>query len=97
MDDLIYNYYALYEAIFSSEEVLPDAILRKYGLLNLTDKQLRRLEAMEMKRLHDEKMTLNEIGKLFNMSDSGVYRRIKKVEEVEEWLYFAAIILVYLI
>lgn len=97
MDDLIYNYCALYEAIFSSEGILPDAILRKYGLLNLTDKQLRRLEAMEMKRLHDEKMTLNEIGKLFNMSDSGVYRRIKKVEEVEEWLYFAAIILVYLI
>ena len=84
MEDLIYNYCALCEAIFSSEEILPEVILRKYGLLELTDKQLRRLEAMEMKRLHEEKMTLNEIGKRFNMSDSGVYRRIKKVKEVGE-------------
>lgn len=45
---------------------------------------LQRGNGRGMNGLHDEKMTLNEIGKLFNMSDSGVYRRIKKVEEVEE-------------
>lgn len=78
MDDLIYNYMALLEAIFSEEEVLPDIILQKYGLMELTPREIRRLEALEMRRLHKENMSLNQIGKRFNMSDSGVYRRIKR-------------------
>lgn len=78
MDDLIYNYMALLEAIFSDEEVLPDIILDKYGLMELTPIEIRRLEALEMRRLYKENMTLNQIGKRFNMSDSGVYRRIKR-------------------
>jgi len=78
MDDLMYNYMALLEAIFSEEEVLPDIILQKYGLMDLTSKDIRRLEALEMRRLHKENMSLNKIGRRFNMSDSGVYRRIER-------------------
>jgi len=79
MDDLIYNYMALLEAIFSEKEVLPDIILQKYGLMEFTPWEVRRLEALEMRRLYyKEKITLNEIGRRFNMSDSGVYRRIKR-------------------
>lgn len=79
MDDLIYNYMAFLETILSDHEVLPDIILQRYGLMKLTPKEIRMLEAMEMKRLHKENMTLNEIGKRFNMSDSGVYRRIGRL------------------
>ena len=78
MDDLIYNYMAFLEAIMSHDEELPDVILQRYGLRKLTPIEIRELEALEMKRLYDENMTLNEIGKRFNMSDSGVYRRIKR-------------------
>ena len=78
MDDLIYNYMALLEAIFSDEEVLPDIILQKYGLMDITPRRIRQLEAMEMIRLHKDNMSLNQIGKRFNMSDSGVCRRIKR-------------------
>lgn len=47
--------------------------------MELTPWEIRRLEALEMQRLYyKEKMTLREIGKRFNMSDSGVYRRIKR-------------------
>jgi len=83
MDDRIYNYCALYEVIFCHEEILPDAILRKYGLIQLSDKELKRLEGLEMRRLKKENMTLNEIGRRFNMSDSGVFRRIKKIGDLE--------------
>ncbi|SDL09310.1 helix-turn-helix domain-containing protein [Natronincola ferrireducens] len=78
MDDLNYNYMALLEAILSPEEVLPDLILYKYGLLELSPKELKELEAMEMKRLYKQKWTYREIAKRFHMSDSGVYRRMKR-------------------
>lgn len=78
MDDLNYNYMALLEAILSPEEVLPDLILYKYGLLELSSKELRELEAREMKRLYQEKWTYRQIAKRFGMSDSGVYRRMKR-------------------
>ncbi|AOY74706.1 helix-turn-helix domain-containing protein [Clostridium formicaceticum] len=78
MEDLIYNYIALLEAILSPEEMLPDLILHKYGLLELTGKQRRELEAMEMKRLHQKKWTYREIGKRFGLTDSGVYRRVRR-------------------
>ncbi|ABR47068.1 hypothetical protein Amet_0843 [Alkaliphilus metalliredigens QYMF] len=77
MDDLIYNYMALLEAILSTEEVLPDLILHKYGLLELSPRELRELEAMEMKRLYKEKWTYKQIAEKFDMTDSGVYRRMK--------------------
>ncbi|SET46208.1 Homeodomain-like domain-containing protein [Natronincola peptidivorans] len=78
MDDLNYNYMALLEAILSPQELLPDLILNKYGLLQLTPKELRELEAMEMKRLYQQKWTYRQIAKRFGMSDSGVYRRMKR-------------------
>jgi len=78
MDDLIYNYMAFLETVFSEQEVLPDIILQKYGLIKFTPVEIRRLESMEMRRLYKENMTLNQIGKRFNMSDSGVYRRIQR-------------------
>ena len=78
MDDLIYNYIAFLEVVFADEEVLPEVVLQKYGLIKLTPKEIRQLEALEMNRLHKENMTLNEIGKRFNMSDSGVCRRMKR-------------------
>jgi len=78
MNDLIYNYMALLQAIFSDKEELPDLILQRYGLMKLTQKEIRILETREMQRLYEEKRTLNKIGKRFNMSDSGVYRRIKR-------------------
>lgn len=78
IDDLIYNYMALLESIFSEHEKLPDLILQKYGLMKLTPKEVRKLEAMEMTRLYKEGMTLNEISKRFNMTDSGVYRRMRR-------------------
>jgi len=78
MDDLIYNYIAFLETVFSQEEVLPDIILQKYGLIKLTPREIRQLEAMEMKRLYNDNMTLTQIAKRFNLSDSGVFRRIKR-------------------
>lgn len=69
---------ALLEAILSPQELLPDLILNKYGLLQLTPKELRELEAMEMKRLYQQKWTYRQIAKRFGMSDSGVYRRMKR-------------------
>ena len=78
MDDLIYNYMAFLEAIFSHEEILPDLILQKYGLMELTPKDIRKLEAIEMRRLQQENMTLEEIAQRFKMTNSGVCRRIKR-------------------
>jgi len=57
MDDIIYNCMTLLGAVFSDKKVLPDIILHKYGLMELTAREIR---------------------KWFNMSDSGVYRRIKR-------------------
>ncbi len=65
---------ALLESIFSEHEKLPDLIFQKYGLMKLTAKEVRKLEAMEMIRLYKEDMTLNDIASRFNMTDSGVYR-----------------------
>lgn len=78
MDDLIYNYVAFFEVVFTAEEILPEVVFQKYGLISLTPKEIRQLEALEMRRLQRENMTLNEIGKRFKMSDSGVCRRIKR-------------------
>ncbi len=78
LDDLIYNYMALLESIFSEDEKLPDLIFQKYGLMKLTVKEVRKLEAMEMIRLYKEDMTLNDIASRFNMTDSGVYRRMRR-------------------
>ncbi|SET15320.1 hypothetical protein SAMN05660297_01514 [Natronincola peptidivorans] len=80
MDDLRYNYYALYEAILSPEEALTDMILHKYGLLSLSPKELKGLETMEMQRLYRKGFTYMEIAKYFNMTDSGVYRRVKRLK-----------------
>lgn len=78
IDDLIYNYMAFLEAVFSHEEVLPDIILEKYGLMELTHKDIRKLEAIEMRRLQQEDMTLEEIARRYEMTNSGVFRRIKR-------------------
>ena len=78
MNDLNYNYLALLKVILSPEEVLSDLILHKYGLLELTPKQLKELETMEMKGLYKQNWTYRQIAKRFHMSDSGVYRRMKR-------------------
>lgn len=78
MDDLIYNYIAFLEAILSEEEILPDIIFQRYGLMDFTPKEIRELEALEMKRLYKDNMTLEEIAHRFEMTNSGVFRRIKR-------------------
>lgn len=73
------NYYALCEAIAAEKECIPDLILNKYGLIELSSNDIKIIEALEMKRLHlEEKLSYREIGVRFNLSDSGVFRRIKK-------------------
>jgi len=77
-DELLYNYIALLEIILSSEELLPDMVLLKYDLIKLKPKEIRELEAKEMERLYKNNWTYQQIADKFNMTDSGVYRRIKR-------------------
>jgi len=78
MKGLNYNYIALLETILSPEEPLPDMVLLKYELINLKPKEIRELEAREMLRLYKKNWTYQQIADKFNMTDSGVYRRIKR-------------------
>ncbi len=80
MDSLAYNYCAFFEAILD-ENSIPDLILNKYGLINLNDKEIKKIKTLEMKRLHlEEKLSYKKIGQKFNLSDSGVYRRIQSYD-----------------
>ncbi|MCC5910040.1 MAG: helix-turn-helix domain-containing protein [Clostridiaceae bacterium] len=82
MEDFKLNYIALLEVILSPEEVLPDLILDKYGLIELTLKEKQRVEALEMKRLHGEGWTYEELAGKFGLSSSGVCRRVKRLSRV---------------
>lgn len=77
-DELLYNYIALLEVILSPEELLPDMVLLKYDLIKLNPKEIRELEAKEMERLYKNNWTYQQIADKFNMTDSGVYRRIRR-------------------
>lgn len=78
MDPLARNFYALHEIITSQKQYLPEHLFIKYGLMNITSEGLREAETIEMKRLHyEEQMSLRKIGEIFNLTDSGVYRRIQ--------------------
>lgn len=85
MDPLAINYYALLEIIATEEEYMPETIFRKHGLIEISTKELRKIEALEMKRLYEEeRLSYREIGKRFNLSGSGVFRRIKKWGGIED-------------
>ncbi len=85
MDPLAKNFYALHEIILSDKEYLPEHIFIKYGLMDITPEELREVETIEMKRLHhEEKLSLEKIGKMFSLTDSGVYRRIQTLIKNED-------------
>ncbi|ABR48276.1 hypothetical protein Amet_2117 [Alkaliphilus metalliredigens QYMF] len=82
MDPLVNNYCALFEVILKDQEDIPDLVLLKYGLLRFSPQEMDKIIILEMKRLYvEEKMTYREIAKLFDFSNSGVYRKLKKWEE----------------
>ena len=82
MDPLAKNFYALHEIISADEEYLPEHIFIKYGLIDITLDELTEIETMEMKRLHqEEKLSLKKIGRMFSLTDSGVYRRIQAFDK----------------
>jgi len=79
MNELAPNYYAFCEAILAPEEEFVDGILYKYGLLDLESKDLKKLELDEMMELYfKENWTYKRIAEKFGLSDSGVYRKIKR-------------------
>lgn len=85
MDPLVKNFYALYEIISADKEYLPEHIFIKYGLMDITSDELKEVETMEMKRLHqEEKLSLKKIGKMFSLTDSGVYRRIQAFDKKQK-------------
>ncbi|HZJ76604.1 MAG TPA: helix-turn-helix domain-containing protein [Oscillospiraceae bacterium] len=85
MDPLAGNFYALYEIISADRECLPEYALIKYGLLDITLDELKEIETIEMKRLHrEEKISLREIGEMFSLTDSGVYRRIQSFDKRQQ-------------
>ncbi|HZK57705.1 MAG TPA: helix-turn-helix domain-containing protein [Clostridia bacterium] len=85
MDPLAKNFYALYEAIFADKECLPEHIFIKYGLMDITLDELREIETIEMKRLHEEEgMSFRKIGLTFFLTDSGVYRRIQAYDKKQK-------------
>ncbi|MDI9476933.1 MAG: helix-turn-helix domain-containing protein [Natronincolaceae bacterium] len=85
MDPLIKNFFALYEAIMADKECLPEYIFIKYGLMDITLDELKEIETIEMKRLHrEEKLSLRKIGRMFSMTDSGVYRRIQAFDKKQQ-------------
>ena len=51
MDPLAKNFYALCEIILADKEYLPEHILIKYGLMDITLDGLKEVETIEMKRL----------------------------------------------
>ena len=82
MDPLTKNFYALHEAIMADKEYLPEYIFIKYGLMDITPDELKEVETIEMKRLHrNEKISLKKIGRMFSLTDSGVYRRIQAFDK----------------
>lgn len=85
MDPLAGNFYALCEVILADREYLPEYILIKYGLIDITPDELKEAETIEMKRLHrEEKLSLKKIGAIFSLTDSGVYRRIQAFDRKQK-------------
>ncbi len=85
MDPLAKNFYALYEAIMADGECLPEYIFIKYGLMDITPDEFKETETIEMKRLHrDEKLSFRKIGRMFSLTDSGVYRRIRAFDKKQQ-------------
>lgn len=69
----------------ADKECLPEYIFIKYGLMDITLDELKEIETIEMKRLHrEEKLSLRKIGRMFSMTDSGVYRRIQAFDKKQQ-------------